>query len=161
MRVFYGVFISIVLALWLYRVRSYYLYKNSGSILAVISSRNWALVIAWLIIGVLWIHTSLIRYRSGLDYDQTWFEELIFWILIISFHIFGFIQRTVFTQGGVLHNGNFWLWKDIVSWKWDKNSTLLLKVEPQIIIFRPPLKLKMKVNISQKELIEQLLTEHV
>lgn len=123
MKIFFTICLVIVLALWLYRGWSYYSYKKSGSILFISSFRNWPLISAWLAIGALQIIPALDRYKMGMNVGGYSLVELIFWVLIISLSITSFAQLSKITQGGILYNGDFWQWRDIVSWEWDKNGT--------------------------------------
>lgn len=160
MKIFYTICLVTVLALWLYRGWSYYRYKKSGSILFISSFRNWPLILAWLAIGASQIIMALDRYKMGMNVGGSRFEELIFWVLLTSLSISSFAQLTKITQRGILYNGDFWRWGDIVSWEWDKkdSSAIRLKVKPKI---RPSISIKLRTKMEQNGLLEQLLRTYL
>lgn len=160
--IFYTILIVIVLAFWLGRGRSYYRYKKSGSILFISPFRNWPLILTFLAIGASQIIMALDRYKMGITYGGSRFEELIFWVLLTSFFPSGYAQLTKITEGGILHNGDFSTWGDIISWEWDKkdSSALRLKVKPRVKLF-PPSSIKFRTKIEQNGLLEQLLRTYL
>lgn len=162
MIIFYTILIVIVLAFWLGRGRSYYRYKNSGSILFISPFRNWPLILAFSAIGASQIIMAFDRYKMGINVDGSRFEELIFWVLITSFLPSGYAQLTKITEGGILHNGDFSTWGDIVAWEWDKkdSSALRLKVRPRVKLF-PPSSIKFRAKMDQNGLLEQLLKTYL
>ena len=162
MKIFYTICIIILLPLWLDRGWSYYRYKKGGSIIFISPFRNWPLILAWLAIGAIQIIIALDRYKMGINVGGSRFEELIFWVLFTSLNASGFAQLTKITQGGILHNGDFWPWVDIVSWEWDRkdSSALRLKVKPKIKFFMPS-SIKLRTKMEQSGLLEQLLRTYL
>lgn len=159
---FYVICIVIVLALWLNRGRSYYRYKKSGSILFISPFRNWPLILTWLAIGATQLIVALDRYKMGMNVGGSGFVELIFWVLIASFFPSRLAILTKITEGGILHNGDFSTWEDIISWEWDKkdSSSLRLKVKPSIKLI-PPSIIKFRAKMEQNGLLEQLLRTYL
>ena len=160
--IIYAICIVFVLAFWLGRGRSYYRYKKSGSILFISPFRNWPLILAWLAIGTSQIIMALDRYKMGMNVGGSRVEELIFWVLLTSFFPSGYAQLTKITEGGILHNGDFSIWSDIVSWEWDKkdSSALQIKVKPKIKLFKPS-SIKLRTKMEQNGLLEQLLRTYL
>ena len=160
--IFYAIAIIIVLAFWLGRGRSYYRHKKSGSILFISPFRNWPLILAFLAISASQIIMALDRYKMGINVGGSGLEELIFWVLLAGFLPSGYAQLTKITEGGILHNGHFSTWEDIVSWEWDKRdgSALRLIVESRVNLF-PPSSIKLRAKMEQNSLLEQLLRTYL
>jgi len=92
---------------------------------------------------------------------SSWFEQLLFWVLISSLGAIGYVQRAKINQGGILQNGSFWSWRKISSWNWDEkdSSTLVLNVRPKIRLSKTLHTMKIRTKVEQKDSIEQLLRE--
>lgn len=153
---FYGICIAIILVFWIYRAWSYNLYRMSGLELLIIPSKDWPLILICLPLGLLLYN----RYRTGTNWGDTWIVEAVFWVLFISFWVFGYIQSIKITKDGFLHNGYFWTWREIKSWKWDNEFTLVFKVKPKFYVLKPLFDVKLKLDTKQKGIIERLLREN-
>jgi hypothetical protein len=95
--------------------------------------------------------------------SRIWFEQLSFWALIISTNLLTFAQKTKVTEGGILQNGYYRPWEEIMAWKWEdqNSSTMVLETIPKIRIFQKLATLKLRIDPKQKDSLELQLKKYV
>jgi hypothetical protein len=163
MEAFYFTFIVIALLVLCYRGWNYYQFKSSGDILFIGSYRNWPIIILWLLVGASWSFNLFISFNNGMVSSRIWFEQLSFWALIISTNLLTFAQKTKVTEGGILQNGYYRPWEEIMAWKWEdqNSSTMVLETIPKIRIFQKLATLKLRIDPKQKDSLELQLKKYV
>lgn len=161
MEVFYFTFIVIALLLLYYRGWNHYQFKSSGDILFIGSYRNWPIIILWLLLGAIWSFNLFISFN--MVSSKIWFEQLSFWALIISINLLTFAQKTKVTEGGILLNGYYRPWEEIMAWEWEhqNSSTIVLKTIPKIRIFQKSATFKLRIDPTQKYSLELQLRKYV